>query len=126
MRKRIGHSESSIGSERPRRTRPQLSWVVLPFLLAGIVSEGLASPVGQETSTIRVRYNRTELTSNTGARNLLKRIGNAALESCGASSFSLAEFKAATEQSRCWRAAVDVAVHSIGSSVLNAAAEQGR
>jgi UrcA family protein len=126
MRKIIGHSESSIGAEHARRTRRQLSWMVLPFLLAGTVSEGLASPVGQESSIIRVRYNRTDLTSNAGARNLLKRIGNAALESCGASSFSLADFKAATEQSRCWRAAVDDAVRSIGSSVLNAAAEQGR
>jgi UrcA family protein len=126
MRKLIGHGESIIGAGYLRRARPHLSWVVLPFLLAGTASEGLAAPGRLETSTIRVRYNRTELTSTLGARNLLKRIGNAALESCGASSFSLAEFKAATEQSRCWRTAVDDAVRSIGSPVLNAAAEQGR
>jgi UrcA family protein len=98
----------------------------LPFLLAGTASEGLTAPAGLETNTIRVRYNRTELTSTAGARNLLNRIGNAALESCGASPFSLAELKAATEQSRCWRAAVDDAVRRIGSSALNAAADERR
>ena len=98
----------------------------LTLLLAGVASVGLAAPAGSETSTIRVRYNRAELASTAGARNLLKRIGNAALESCGASPFSLTEFKAATEQSRCWRAAVDNAVRNIGSPALDAAAELGR
>jgi len=125
MRKIIGRGESVMGAKYLRRGRQHLSWMVLPFLLAGIASVCLAAPAGSETSTIRVRYNRTELTSTAGARNLLKRIGNAALESCGASPFSLAEFKAATEQSRCWRAAVDDAVRSIGSSALNAAAQEG-
>lgn len=126
MRKIIWRGESVIGAEHPRRTRLRLSWVVLPLLLAGTASVGLAAPARLETSTIRVRYNRTELISTAGARNLLKRIGNAALESCGASPFSLAEFKAVTEQSRCWRAAVDDAVRSVGSPALDAAAEEGR
>jgi len=115
MRKNIGHGG----------TRTYLSWMVLPCLLAGVATVGLAAPAGSETNTIRVRYNRAELTSTAGARNLLKRIGNAALESCGASPFSLTEFKAATEQSRCWKAAVDNAVRNIGSPVLDAAAEPG-
>jgi UrcA family protein len=126
MRKIIGHGKSVIGTEPLRRRKPLLFWVALPFLLAGIASEGMAASAGLETSTIRVRYNRAELTSSAGARNLLKRIGNAALESCGASPFSLAELKAATELSRCWRAAVDDAVRSIGSAELNAAAEDRR
>jgi UrcA family protein len=118
MRNTIGRG----GSVR----RPHPFWVVLPFLLVGTASEGLAAPVGFETSAIRVRYNRTELTSSAGVHNLLKRIRNAALESCGASPFSLAEFKAATEQSQCWKAAVSDAVRSIGSPVLVAAAEERR
>jgi UrcA family protein len=122
MRKRIGRGELVVGAEHSRRRAPHLSWEILPLLLAGAASESLAAPEGWGTNAITVRYNRMELTSAGGARNLLKRIGDAALESCGASPFSLAEFKAATEQSRCWRAAVDDAVRSIGSPVLNAAA----
>ena len=126
MRKTTEHGGSAIRAERMRYARRRVSCVALPFLWAGVASVGLAAPAGSETSAIRVRYSRTELTSTAGARNLLRRIGNAALESCGASPFSLTEFKAATEQSRCWRAAVDNALRNIGSPVLDAAAEQGR
>ena len=104
-----------------------LSWIALPFLLAGIAStEGHAAPTGFETTEIRVRYERWELTSPAAARSLLRRIGDAALESCGASSFSLAELKTATVVSRCWRDAVDDAVRRIGSPELSAAASEGR
>lgn len=126
MRMILGHSESVVGAEDLRRRRPHLFWMVLPILLAGAAPEGAAVSAGLDTSAVRVRYNRTELTSAAGARNLLMRIGNAALESCGASPFSLAELKVATEQSRCWRAAVDEAVRSIGSPMLNAAADERR
>jgi UrcA family protein len=125
MRKLIGQGKS-LSPEHPQRSRPRLSCVILSLLLVGAAFESLAAPAGLGTSTITVRYNRTELTSAAGAHDLLKRIGDAALESCGASPFSLAEFKAATEQSRCWKAAVDGAVRSIGSPTLNAAAAGGR
>jgi UrcA family protein len=104
-----------------------LSWIALPFLLAGIAStEGHAAPTVVETTEIRVRYERRELTSPAAARSLLRRIGDAARETCGASSFSLAELKTATVVSRCWRDAVDDAVRRIGSPELSAAASEGR
>jgi hypothetical protein len=56
----------------------------------------------------------------------LRRIGDAALESCGVSSFSLTEFKAATVVSRCWKDAVDNAVRRIDDPLLTAAAREGR
>jgi len=127
MNKARGHEKSVIGAGNPRRRERRLSWMVLPFLLAGIApTQGHAAPAGLETTEIRVRYERRELTSPAAARSLLRRIGDAALESCGASSFSLAEFKTATVVSRCWRDAVDDAVRRIGSPVLSAAASEGR
>src|ERR1700722_13434469 len=102
-------------------------WIVVAFVLGGIVSaEGHATTTGFETTEIRVRYERRELTSPAAARSLLRRIGDAALESCGASSFSLAELKTATVVSRCWRDAVDDAVRRIASPELSAAASEGR
>ena len=127
MNKARGHEKSVIGAGNPRRRDRRPSWIVLPFLLAGIPStEGHAAPTGLETIEIRVRYERRELTSPAAARILLRRIGDAALESCGASSFSLAELKTATVVSRCWRDAVDDAVRRIGSPELSAAASEGR
>src|SRR3984957_1030108 len=102
-------------------------WIVVAFVLGGIVSaEGHATTTGMGTTEIRVRYERRELTSPAAARRLLRRIGDAALESCGASSFSLAEFKTATVMSRCWRDAVDDAVRRIDDPLLTAAGREGR
>ena len=127
MNKAHGHEKSVIGAGNSRSRDRRLSWIALPFLLAGIAStEGHAAPTGFETTEIRVRYDRRELTSPTAARRLLRRIGDAALESCGASPFSLAEFKTATVVSRCWRDAVDDAVRRIDDPLLTAAALVGR
>jgi UrcA family protein len=101
-------------------------WIVVAFVLGGIVlTEGRAAATGFETAEIRMRYDRRELASPAAARRLLGRISDAALESCGAS-FSLVEFKAATMASRCWRDAVDDAVHRIDDPVLTAVAREDR
>jgi len=102
-------------------------WMIIAFVLSGLaLTEHHAAAAAIEKSEIRVRYDRGELASPAGARRLLGRIGDAALEACGASIFSLAEFKTATMASRCWRDAVDDAVHRIDDPVLTAAAREGR
>jgi UrcA family protein len=102
-------------------------WTVFAFVLGGVVStEGYAAPTGLVTTEIRVRYDHRELTSPAAAHRLLTRIRDAALESCGASPFSLPEFKAATVASQCWRDAVENAVRSIDDPLLTAAARADR
>jgi UrcA family protein len=125
---RKGHEADKwiIGYGKPRRRDRQPFWVVLACLMAGIGSQCFAAAARSETTDIQLRYKHQELTSASSARVLLKRIGDAALESCGASPFSLAEFKAATKVTQCWRDAVDEAVRRIGSPVLNAVASEAR
>jgi UrcA family protein len=101
-------------------------WWLVAFVLGGIVLTETHAAAAAEGSEIRVRYDRRELASPAGARRLLGRIGDAALESCGASSFSLVEFKAATMVSRCWRDAVDDAVRRVDDPLLTAAAREVR
>ena len=102
-------------------------WTVFAFVLGGVIStEGYAAPTGWVTTEIRVQYDHRDLTSPAAARRLLRRIRDAALESCGASPFSLPEFKAATVASQCWRDAVDNAVRRIDDPLLTAAAREGR
>ena len=102
-------------------------WTLIACVLTGIVAtESYAAPIESETTKIRVRYDYRELASPAGARHLLRRIGKAALESCGASSFSLDEVKAATLASPCWSDAVDDAVRRIHDPLLTAVASEGR
>ena len=98
-------------------------WFVIAFAWGAVVStQGLAAAAGSEKTEIRVRYEPRELTSPAGARRLLRRIGDAALESCGASAFSLAEIKAVTVESQCWKDAVEEAVRRIDNPLLTAQA----
>ena len=102
-------------------------WTVFALVLSGLAStEGHTAPTGSITTEIRVRYAQRELTSPAAAHRLLRRIRDAALESCGASPFSLPEFKAATVASQCWRDAVDNAVRRIDDPLLTAAARADR
>lgn len=102
-------------------------WTVIACVLCGMVAAaGYAAPTGSETTEIRIRYDHRKLTSPTAAHQLLRRIGKAALESCGASSFSLDEVKTAALASPCWRDAVDDAVRRIHNPLLTAAAREGQ
>jgi UrcA family protein len=120
------HEASVMEASKPKRAL-QLARVILACLLGSVAATAsLAAPPRLETTEIRVSYNHSELISASAARGLLRRIRDAALESCGASSFSLAEFKTATESSQCWRDAVDDAVRRIGSPTLSAVASAAR
>jgi UrcA family protein len=121
------HGASDTRVRNPRRCDLRLPWLVLPCLLAGFAStESHAAQTGLGTAELRVRYKEGELTSPTAMRGLFKRIGDAALEACGASSFSLAEVKTAAKRSACWRDAVDDAVGRVGSPTLSAIASEAR
>jgi len=107
----------------PLRLEWRRRWMAAPILVLGIVSsDGHAGPAGSETTEIHLRYHRQDVASPAAARRLLVRIGDAALEACGASPFSLAELKIATRNSQCWRKAVDGATRRIASPTLTALA----
>ncbi len=114
----IGGGEAGRGDRR-------LCWVALACVMAVVPpTQVLAASAGADAIHIQLRYKHQELTSPTGARFLLRRIGDAALEACGASTFSLAEFKTATQAGKCWRDAVDETVRRIGNPLLNAVASE--
>ena len=112
---------SVIGRIEPGSSGRLRASLLAVLLLACTVSRACnAEPVGVETTDIRLRYSHTDLATPAAARRLLARIGNAALEACGASTFSLAEYKNAIRASRCWRDAVEDATRRIGSPTLRA------
>jgi UrcA family protein len=87
-------------------------WNVVAGWLTGLVStEGHAAAIKLEMVAIRVRFERPEFTSPAAAHRLLRRIGAAALESCGASACRIV-------MARCWNDAVDDAVRRMDGAQL--------
>jgi len=93
-------------------------WALIVFSVAPATGHTAAPVSGEVTTKIHLRYDHRDLSSPVAARQLLHRIHEAALEVCGASSFSLSELKLATRESSCWRNAVADAVHRIDSAML--------
>jgi UrcA family protein len=68
---------------------------------------------------VRVSYADLDLDRTSGANVMLQRLQDASLEACGASSFSLPDYRKAVRRSSCYRANMDGAVASIGAPVLS-------
>jgi UrcA family protein len=83
-----------------------------------------AEPERPPSIAVRVPHN--ALRSPAKARQVLARLGRAALEVCGGSSFSLLQYHEAVVRSRCYREALNRAVQDAGSPVLAEAFAQLR
>ncbi len=67
---------------------------------------------------VTVRLPNAKPQTEAEAQRLLRTLGNAALEVCGASSFSLADVKAAVRRSACWHETMARAVTEADSQML--------
>ena len=83
-----------------------------------LCSAAIASAPADEVVTVKVRNMIAKPRTEAEAQSLLRAIGNAAQEACGASSFSLPEVKVAVRHSDCWRDAVARAVIAADSRIL--------
>ena len=73
-----------------------------------------------ETTHVKVSFDDLNLDRGRDAAVLLGRVQTAALESCGASSFSLPDYRDAVQHSTCYRAGVAEAVSRIDAPKLTA------
>ena len=77
--------------------------------IAGLVALIVAAPAFAEdvgTITTRIAVKRLAVHSPADARRLQRHITDAALEACGASSYSLTEARAAVIRSSCYKTAI--------------------
>jgi UrcA family protein len=68
---------------------------------------------------VRVSYADLDLDRTSDAAAMLQRLQEASLQACGASSFSLPDYRLAVGRSNCYSSNMDVAVASIGAPVLS-------
>ncbi len=81
-----------------------------------LVAAGLSGPTRAER--VIVRNVDLHPATPSAARRTIRRIDEAALRACGASSFSLAEVKFATRGGPCWQEAAGNAVRQSGNPLL--------
>lgn len=100
-------------------------WTIaaLSIALTGLATPAIATTdtvtvAGSETRTIIVRKINKVPATEAEARIVLRRLGNAALEVCGADTHSLAVVKAMVRHSHCWKQSMARAVAQVESPIL--------
>ncbi|MHB8283380.1 MAG: UrcA family protein [Caulobacteraceae bacterium] len=93
-----------------------LAALALPALAHATPSADLTS----DTAHVKVSFSDLNLDRTRDASVLLERVQTAALESCGASTFSLPDYRDAVQRSACYRAGVAQAVGQIDAPKLTA------
>jgi UrcA family protein len=91
-------------------------------MLLALSTPALAA--GDEPTAVSVRHVDLAVGTRADADKLLGRLGEAALEACGASSFSLSQYRQAVRHSPCWRASMTDVVQRIDNPLLTAAFEK--
>ena len=88
----------------------------------------LATPLlaasNDEATAVAVRQVNLPAETSVQAQRLLGRLSDAAMEACGASSFSVMQYRQAVRGSACWRTSMTDVVHRIGDPRLTAAFER--
>jgi len=83
-----------------------------------VATTDMVTVAGTETRTIILRKINKNPATEAEARLVLRRIGNAALEVCGADTHSLAVVKAMVRNSHCWKQSMTRAVAQVESPVV--------
>jgi UrcA family protein len=70
--------------------------------------------------SVGVRYDDLDLNQSDGAATMLHRLSSAAMEACGASDFSLREYRLSIQDSRCYASRVGRAVAELNAPAVTA------
>jgi UrcA family protein len=81
-----------------------------------------ASAAAEVSTAIAVRYGDLDLSRSGDVHTLYHRLQTAALEACGASTFSVAPYRDAVERSACYRQGLAQAVQAVNLPAVNALA----
>ena len=75
---------------------------------------------------VAIKFGDLDLASQPGSVAMLQRISHAALEACGASSFSAPDYRWAMKNSTCYRGSMDRAVADLAAPTVTRLYEQRR
>ena len=84
-----------------------------------------AREIERQPVQVAVKTHDLDLNSLTGSAAVLQRISHAALEACGAGSFSLPEYRWSVQRSDCYRESMGRAVADLRAPVVKRLYDQG-
>jgi UrcA family protein len=94
---------------------------------AAVVSEADAAREVENLPTqVAIKFGDLDLASQQGSAAMLQRISHAALEACGASSFSVPDYRWALKNSTCYRGSMDRAVADLAAPTVTRLYEERR
>jgi hypothetical protein len=94
---------------------------------AAVVSEADAAREVQNLPTkVAIKFGDLDLASEQGASAMLQRLSHAAQQACGASSFSVPDYRWATKNSACYHGSMDRAVAAVAAPAVSRLYEQRR
>lgn len=119
----------SAGAAHARRRTAQTP-ALLSLILAGCaaaspLAAAAADPVPEARQSVILRHVDLHPRDREGARALLRRVDEAAMEACGADDHSLREVKTAVRASQCWKHATADAVRQINDPLVSEVFENG-
>ena len=77
-----------------------------------------ARSVFESPTAVAVKYSDLDLSSRRDSVVMLGRLHEAALNACGASEFSVSDYRRAIERSSCFRGSMDRAVAAVGAPTV--------
>jgi UrcA family protein len=92
------------------------------FAVSCALATAMAAPVAMASdspSVVPVAYGDLNLSSPHDSAVLLHRLREAALEACGASDFSVADYRRSVERSACYRESMDRAVSAVDAPAVS-------
>jgi len=94
---------------------------------AAVVSEAdAAREVENLPVQVHIKFGDLNLATEQGSAAMLQRLSGAALQACGASSFSVPDYRWATKNSACYHGSMDRAVAAVAAPTLTRLYEQRR
>ncbi|HEY2048341.1 MAG TPA: UrcA family protein [Caulobacteraceae bacterium] len=94
--------------------------IIAALGLASIASSAWAhDALKSDTTVVDVTYDASSVATPRAAQNLLARLGDAALEACGAYPGSVRDYRMAVSRSACYRDKLDKAVAQVDSPMLS-------
>lgn len=115
-------AKRAVATSRGRgfRELPMKTMIIAALGLASIAGAACAADaLSADHTVVRIGYGASSVATPRAAHNLLSRLGDAAMQACGAYPGSVRDYRLSVQRSDCYHQKLDQAVAQVDSPVLS-------